>query len=124
MTETWRAVARIGDIPRDDVIAVTVDGVDMVLGRDGDRYFAAQRRCIHQGGDLAEGIVSRGHLICPQHAWRFSTATGCNAEASEFCLVTYPVRVVGDQIEVDPRPRAAPGSGPPPTSETSDRSEP
>jgi nitrite reductase/ring-hydroxylating ferredoxin subunit len=112
MTETWRAVARIADIPRDDVIAVTVDGVDMVLGRDGDRYFAAQRRCIHRGGDLADGIVSRGHLICPQHAWRFSTETGCNAEASEFCLVTYPVRVVGDQIEVDPRPRAAPGASP------------
>lgn len=113
MTETWRAVARIADIPRDDVIAVTVDGVDMVLGRDGDRYFAAQRRCIHRGGDLADGIVSRGHLICPQHAWRFSTATGCNAEASEFCLVTYAVRVVGDQIEVDPRPRAASGASPP-----------
>jgi nitrite reductase [NAD(P)H] small subunit len=106
MTEIWHAVARIGDLQRDDVIAVTVDGVDMVLGRDGDRYFAAQRRCLHRGGDLAEGIVSRGHLICPQHAWRFSTETGCNAEASEFCLVTFPVRVVGDRIEIDPRPRA------------------
>ena len=113
MTETWRAVARIGDVRANDVIAVTVDGIDMVLGRDGDRYFAAQRRCIHRGGDLADGIVSRGHLICPQHAWRFSTATGCNAEASEFCLVTYAVRVVGDQIEVDLRPRAAPGASPP-----------
>ena len=121
MTETWRAVARIADIPRDDVIAVTVDGIDMVLGRDGDRYFAAQRRCIHRGGDLADGIVSRGHLICPQHAWRFSTATGCNAEASEFCLVTYAVRVVGDQIEVDPRPRASPATTA--TSETSQRDE-
>src|SRR3954471_15261847 len=109
MTETWRAVARIGDIQRDDVIAVTVDGIEMVVGRDGDHYFAAQRRCVHRGGDLAEGIVSRGHLICPQHAWRFSTATGCHAEASEYCLETYPVRVVGDQIEVDPGPPAASG---------------
>jgi nitrite reductase [NAD(P)H] small subunit len=122
MTGAWRAVARIGDIKPNDVIAVTVDGVDMVLGRDGDRYFATQRRCVHRGGDLAEGIVSRGHLICPQHAWRFSTATGCNAEASEFCLVTYAVRVVGDQIEVDPRPRASPAMTA--TNETSERSEP
>ena len=108
MTESWSVVARIGDIKPNDVIAVTVDGIEMVLGRDGDRYFAAQRRCVHRGGDLAEGIVSRGHLICPQHAWRFSTATGCHAEASEFCLVTYEVRVVGDQIEIDPRPLARP----------------
>jgi len=91
---SWKAVAKIGDVRAGDVIAVEVDGTEMILGLDGDRYFALQRRCVHRGGDLADGIVSRGHLICPQHAWRFSTATGCQAEASEFCLVTYEVRVV------------------------------
>src|SRR5690242_3526985 len=104
MPDGWRAVARVGDVGPNDVIAVAIDGVEIVLGRDGERYFAAQRRCLHRGGDLSEGIVSRGHLICPQHAWRFSTQTGCNADAPEHCLVTYAVRVVGDHIEVDPRP--------------------
>ncbi|MDX2088993.1 MAG: Rieske (2Fe-2S) protein [Kofleriaceae bacterium] len=102
---SWHPVARIGDVKPGDVIAVVVDGVEMVLGRDGERLFATQRRCMHRGGDLAEGIVSRGHLICPNHAWRFSTATGCNADASEYCLTTYPVRVVGDLIEIAPVPR-------------------
>jgi nitrite reductase/ring-hydroxylating ferredoxin subunit len=106
MTDGWRAVARVGDVRPNDVIAVAIDGVEIVLGRDGERYFAAQRRCLHRSGDLAEGIVSRGHLICPQHAWRFSTSTGCSADAPEHCLVTYAVRVVGDQIEIDPRPLA------------------
>lgn len=106
MSESWRAVARIGDVRAGDVIAVEVDGLEMVLGLDGDRYFATQRRCVHRGGDLSEGIVSRGHLICPNHAWRFSTATGCVAEASEYCLDTYAVRIVGDQIEIDPVPLA------------------
>ena len=109
MTEVWHVVARVGDVKPNDVLAVAVDGIEMVLGRDGDRYFAVQRWCVHRGGDLTEGIVSRGHLICPQHAWRFSTATGCHAEASQYCLATYAVRVVGDQIEVDPRPLAGPG---------------
>lgn len=101
---TWRPVARVGDVKAGDVIAVEVDGIEMVLGRDGDRYFAAQRRCVHRGGDLSEGIVSRGHLICPNHAWRFSTATGQHAEASEYCLVTYPVRVSGEHVEIEPVP--------------------
>jgi nitrite reductase (NADH) small subunit len=109
MTASWTAVARVGEVPPNDVIAVTVDGIEMVLGRDGERYFAVQRRCVHRGGDLSEGIVSRGHLICPQHAWRFSTATGRHPDASQYCLVTYPVRVVGDAIEVDPRPTGTPG---------------
>jgi nitrite reductase (NADH) small subunit len=102
MTDGWRPVARVGDVKPNDVIAVVVDGVEMVLGRDGDRYFAAQRWCLHRGGDLAEGIVSRGHLICPQHAWRFSTLTGCNAEAPQYCLATYAVRVADGWIEIDP----------------------
>lgn len=86
------------------MIAVEVDGVEIALGRDGDRYFATQRRCVHRGGDLVEGIVSRGHLICPNHAWRFSTATGQHAEASEYCLLVYPVRVTGEDVEVDSVP--------------------
>lgn len=100
MSGQWHAVAKVGDLQPGDVIAVTAFGVEMALGRDGDRYFATQRRCVHRGGDLADGIVSRGHLICPQHAWRFSTATGCHDTASEFCLVTYAVRVHGEHIEV------------------------
>jgi nitrite reductase (NADH) small subunit len=107
VTEDWRPVAKVGDVRTGDVIAVTAGDVEIALGLDGDRYFAVQRRCVHRGGDLTEGIVSRGHLICPNHAWRFSTATGCHAEASEYCLATYRVRVVGDVIEVDPQPQTS-----------------
>ena len=100
----WRTVAKVGDVRAGDVIAVAIDGLELVLGLDGDRYFATQRRCAHRGGDLADGIVSRGHVICPQHGWRFSTLTGRAPESEEFCLVTYPVRVVDDRIEIDARP--------------------
>jgi nitrite reductase/ring-hydroxylating ferredoxin subunit len=106
---TWRAVARVGDVKPGDVIAVEAEGIEMVLGLDGDRYFATQRRCVHRGGDLADGIVSRGHVVCANHGWRFSTATGRHDEASEFCLIVYSVRVTGDQIEVDPIPRTLRG---------------
>jgi nitrite reductase/ring-hydroxylating ferredoxin subunit len=33
------------------------------------------------------------------HGWRFSTANGKH-DTGDFCLVTYAVRVTGDQIEV------------------------
>ena len=98
---SWHAVAKLGDVKSGDVIAVTAGGLDLVVGLDGDRYFATQRRCVHRGGDLADGIVSRGHLICPQHGWRFSTETGTTPEPSEYCLLTYPVRIVDERIEVE-----------------------
>jgi nitrite reductase/ring-hydroxylating ferredoxin subunit len=107
MTEaTWQRAASVGDVRANDVIGVEVAGIAMTLGRDGDRYFATQRACVHRGGDLADGIVSRGHLVCPHHGWRFSTATGCHDAAEGVCLTTYAVRVVGDVIEIDPTPLA------------------
>ena len=106
---SWKAVAKIGDVRAGDVIAVEVDGTEMILGLDGDRYFALQRRCVHRGGDLADGIVSRGHVVCANHGWRFSTVTGRHDEASDVCLVSYAVRVNGEQIEVDPTPRTLRG---------------
>ena len=106
---SWKAVAKIGDVRAGDVIAVEVEGTEMVLGLDGDRYFALQRRCVHRGGDLADGIVSRGHVVCANHGWRFSTATGRHDQASDVCLVSYAVRVNGDQIEIDPTPRTLRG---------------
>ena len=106
---SWKAVAKIGDVRAGDVIAVEVDGTEMILGLDGDRYFALQRRCVHRGGDLADGIVSRGHVVCANHGWRFSTATGRHEEASDVCLISYAVRVNGDTIEIDPSPRTLRG---------------
>ena len=101
----WHAAAKLGDVRPNDVIGVTVEGVAFALGRDGDRYFASQRRCPHRGADLADGIVSRGHLVCPQHGYRFSVETGHHPEASDYCLVMYDVRVVGATIEIDTTPR-------------------
>ena len=91
------------------MIAVEVAGVPMVLGLDGGRYFALQRHCVHRGGDLSDGIIARGHVVCANHGWRFSTATGRHDEASDVCLVVYAVRVVGEQIEIDPIPRTLRG---------------
>ena len=101
---TWRPVATLASLKPGDVIGIEVDGIAMVLARDGDVIHALQRRCLHRGGDLADGILSRGHLICPVHGWRFSAATGRHDQASDVCLVRYATRVVGDQIEVDPEP--------------------
>lgn len=98
-------VAHVGALAPGDVVAVEVAGRAMVLYRDGERYFAAQRKCLHQGGDLADGIVSRGYLICPVHGWRFHTATGIHEASPETCLATYAVRVVDDAIQIDPTPR-------------------
>jgi 3-phenylpropionate/trans-cinnamate dioxygenase ferredoxin subunit len=101
----YHTVARVGALAPGDTLAVEVEGTAIVLLRDGDQYRAAQRWCPHQRGDLADGVVSRGHLICPVHGWRFRTDTGQLDVSPDTCLATYAVRVVGDAIQIDPTPR-------------------
>lgn len=105
----WHVAAKVGELKPGDVIGVEFEGVPMIVGNDGGRYFAMQRQCVHRGGDLADGIVARGHVICANHGWRFSTATGRHDEASDVCLAMYGVRVIGENIEVDPSPRTLRG---------------
>jgi nitrite reductase/ring-hydroxylating ferredoxin subunit len=102
---TWVRVGSVRDLAPGEVKAIEVGGRAIALARDGDAYFATQRACLHQGGDLSEGIVSRGFLICPVHGWKFDVATGVHEISPETCLVTYAVRIEGDDVLVDPTPR-------------------
>ena len=111
----WHPVARADEVGDGELRPVVVGDRAIVLGRSGGVLFALARRCLHQGGDLADGIVSRGHVVCPVHGWRFSCATGALDASPETCLARFDVREHAGQIEIDPRPRyahALPG-GPP-----------
>lgn len=101
----FHTVARVGELQPGDIKPVKVDGRDIIVYRVGDAYYATQRNCLHQGGDLADGLVSRGLLICPLHGWQFHADTGVHELSPETCLRTYDVRVAGDEIQLDPTPR-------------------
>lgn len=102
--DPYRAVASVSQLDTGNIVPVVVDGIEMILYRFGDQYFAAQRRCLHQGADLAEGLLLRGAIVCAQHGWRFDAATGVQETSPENCLVTYKVRIEGDSVLVDPTP--------------------
>jgi nitrite reductase/ring-hydroxylating ferredoxin subunit len=101
---TFHPVAKVSDVRAGELIPVAVGGIEMILYRLGDRWFAAQRRCLHQGADLSEGLILRGAVVCAQHGWRFDAVTGEHEASPENCLVTYQVEVRGDEVLVDPTP--------------------
>jgi nitrite reductase/ring-hydroxylating ferredoxin subunit len=97
-------VAKVADVRPGDIVPVAVGATEMIVYRWRDRFFAAQRRCLHQGADLADGLLLRGAIVCAQHGWRFDAETGVHEMSPENCLVTYTVKVVGDEVLVDPTP--------------------
>jgi len=56
--------------------AATVDDVDVVLVRDGERVHALADRCSHAAVSLSEGEVSRKGIECWLHGSRFDLETG------------------------------------------------
>jgi nitrite reductase/ring-hydroxylating ferredoxin subunit len=53
-----------------------VEGVDIVLARQGARVYALQNRCGHAGAPLHRGEFTDGLIVCPLHGAAFRVETG------------------------------------------------
>ncbi len=63
---------RSDDVGVGDVLAVVVDGKELVVWRGGDgRMRSAPRWCPHLDHDLADGYVVGTELVCAGHGWSF-----------------------------------------------------
>jgi len=87
--------------------AVSVDGRTLVIVRSGEERFACEDRCLHAGIRLSAAIQRDTVLECRWHHWRYDLRTGrIDAEDSPLeSFTTYPVRVDGDELVIDPTPR-------------------
>jgi nitrite reductase (NADH) small subunit/3-phenylpropionate/trans-cinnamate dioxygenase ferredoxin subunit len=105
----FHAVCRVGDLPEGEAKTVVVGRKLIALFRHGGAYFAIDDTCPHMGASLSDGYVEQGIVTCSWHAWRFRLADGAWADNPRIKIGSYPVRVVGDEIQVEvesPQPAA------------------
>lgn len=93
-------IASTKDVPQNRPLAIEIDGVDLVLTRNGDGFSLFQGRCPHMGTLLREGAVEEGYLVCKAHAWRFSCRDGARLRDPKTRLKRLDVEVVGDNVTV------------------------
>jgi 3-phenylpropionate/trans-cinnamate dioxygenase ferredoxin subunit len=82
--------------------AVTVDGVDVALVRDGEEIYAIRDECSHAAIALSEGDVEGCEIECWLHGSTFDLRTGkptCLPATEPVAI--YPVSVEGDDVMVD-----------------------
>jgi nitrite reductase (NADH) small subunit len=91
----WVRVARSESVPLREGRAVTLAGREIAIFNLGDRFFATDNRCPHQGGPLCDGIVAGDAVVCPLHAWKVRLDSGAveRPAAQSACVTTYPTRV-------------------------------
>jgi nitrite reductase/ring-hydroxylating ferredoxin subunit/uncharacterized membrane protein len=97
----WTAVAEDAELQEGQPRKVEVDGVPLMLVRDGGEIRCLAQRCAHRGGPLSDGEISDGCVTCPWHGSRFRLADG----SVERGPAAYPqpaleTRVQGGKVEV------------------------
>ena len=97
----WVDVCALEDIADRHGKAVVVRGTDVALMRDGDRIHAVGGTCPHRGGQIADGRVVDGEVICPLHLWDFDLRTGISAFNPKDRLPHFDARVRDGRVEID-----------------------
>jgi nitrite reductase (NADH) small subunit/3-phenylpropionate/trans-cinnamate dioxygenase ferredoxin subunit len=96
----FQTVARVDEIPEGEGQAFTVNGRTIAVFNDRGAFRAIDDRCPHAGAPLSHGSLVEGTVICAWHGWRFHLCDGSWADYSKIKIGVYPVRVVGDEIQV------------------------
>ncbi len=95
-------VARTGEVPVGEAKYVDVDGEPIAVFHVGEHYYATSDVCTHEEASLSEGDLDGELIECPLHGARFNVRTGeVKSLPAVVRLKTYPVRVVGDAVEVE-----------------------
>jgi toluene monooxygenase system ferredoxin subunit len=65
----------------------------------GDRFFACQASCPHEGVALCEGVFDGDVLTCLEHLWQWSLRSGGEPRGlAEKPLEMHEVELIGDAI--------------------------
>lgn len=99
---TWHKVAKVSDVSEDCGHLVTVGEQEIALVSFEDTMYAVEDMCSHAEASLCDGMVDGCEIECPLHFARFDVRTGeATAPPATESIKTFPVRIDGDDIEVE-----------------------
>ena len=101
MTEFVK-IGKTDEVAPGQAKAYDVDGRRIALCNVDGAYYAIDDVCTHDGGSLDQGQLEGDQIECPRHGARFDVKTGRALTLPAVMPVqSYPVRVAGDEIEVE-----------------------
>jgi len=99
-TERYHTVARVGEIHEGQGQPFEIEGRVVAVFLHEGVYYAIDDACPHKGAPLCDGIVFDKTVTCTWHGWCFRLTDGRWLDNPRVAVGTYPVRVVGDEIQV------------------------
>ena len=95
-------VAKASEIQPGTASRVETGGRRIALFNLNGEFFAIGDVCTHAEASLSEGEISGEEIVCPLHFASFDIKTGqCTGPPADDDVPAYPVRVSGDDIEIE-----------------------
>ncbi len=94
-------VGRVGELAEGCAATVEANGQQVALFRIGERYYALEAACPHEGEPLAEGTIEGLRVVCPWHGYGFHLKTGECETDPDLHALTYPVKIQGEDILIE-----------------------
>ena len=105
MPNRYIRVAAASEIPPGTTLRIPSLNPPVLLANVSGTFYACDDTCTHEDSSLALGCLDGELVKCTLHGSRFNVRTGCPMEEpADEPLRTYPVRVDGDDILIDPNP--------------------
>jgi len=101
---SWHRAAALAEIrAARRWLALTVEGVDIIAGNVGGSWYAVEDRCAHAGCPFStEGDLAGSTLVCNCHGSEYALPSGeLRHGPAEHGIRSYPVRVAGDDLEIE-----------------------
>ncbi len=100
-SEQWAKAISLSDLKNKTKAVVKLSGKQILLVHSGEKIYALNNRCPHEGFPLAEGTLSDGCILtCNWHAWRFNLEDG-EAKVGGDAVRLYPLEVRSGDIWLD-----------------------
>jgi nitrite reductase (NADH) large subunit len=113
-TLRWVTVGKVADFPRDGGATIKYGRSQIAVFNVTSRgqWYATQNMCPHKKAFvLSRGIVGDAvgepKVACPLHKKTFSLASGESLQGEEYRIRTFPVRIDGEQVQVQFPPEDA-----------------
>src|SRR5215831_21033366 len=97
----FRTVCHVSDVKEGEGKTIEFNDKLVAVFLHQGQYYAIDDVCPHMGASLSGGYVENGIVTCPWHAWRFRLSDGAWADYSKIKIGCYPVRIEGDEIQVE-----------------------
>jgi nitrite reductase/ring-hydroxylating ferredoxin subunit len=96
----WVTLAQAAEVPEGKAVLVTHGRLEILIFHRPEGWTAFDNTCPHAGAPLFPQHFDGDCVTCTYHGLRFRAADGSCPDAQGWTLEEYPVRLVGEEVQV------------------------